>query len=587
MMMGRQAESATTDTLAEWRRQTSRRLVLVVAAVTAALLAAYGAAITAWLFWTSFGFLILLLASSRISAPVGLRVAILVLGFTFAGVVALHSANDYVAGLVYLATAMLLSVMLHSTRLGLLLLVQTTALFLLAAWADYRSIALLPPNSDLPSHVTLVGNSLLILLMGLTIVLSVHYLMSRLQQALAEQLDAMNELREESAERLEAHRSLKAAQLNLVSASKMEVLAHLAGGIAHDMNNVLTIVLAEASRLKKTQPDTAANLSAAVEHATSLTRQLLAIGRSDVIQPRNISVRAVVEQCAKLLGRSLRDDVEVTTDSVEDLSVLADPNQLQQVLLNLGTNAGHAMPRGGKLEFGARTRGERVEIEVRDSGEGMDAAKLERIFEPFYTTKAASLGSGLGLSSAHAIVEALGGSIRCESRVGIGSSFFIELPLAAASSDPPPGEVDVGAASQQLHGLRVLVVEDDIRVRATVVSMLSDAGAQVVDAGDPEGAIALSSIQDRPFDLVWTDAVMPRGGARALLSWLEEKHPALPVLICTGYADDPELRRDVFAGRYTLLRKPFTVAEAVKACGNALERSSKRSAPPPSERAPV
>ena len=216
------------------------------------------------------------------------------------------------------------------------------------------------------------------------------------------------------------------------------------------------------------------------------------------------------------------------------------------------------------------TQSERsVTFLVRDTGTGIDEATRQRIFEPFFTTKARGRGTGLGLASVREVVRRLGGSVSCESQVGVGTSFKVELPRLVGAR--PKAERDEKLpAADALRGRRVLVVEDDLRVRAVLVGALEGAGAVVADADTGNRAISLAE-RGEQFDLVLTDVVMPDGGASSLLGWLSKHRPHWPIIICSGYAGDELVRRDVELGRYRLLNKPVSPEQVVAACAAELE----------------
>jgi CheY-like chemotaxis protein/anti-sigma regulatory factor (Ser/Thr protein kinase) len=260
-----------------------------------------------------------------------------------------------------------------------------------------------------------------------------------------------------------------------------------------------------------------------------------------------------------------------------DIVVHADPNQIQQIVLNLGTNASHAMSKGGCLRVWVAQAGDQAVLEVTDDGVGMDEQTLAHIFEPFFTTKPEGVGTGLGLPSVRAIVETLAGEIRCESQPDRGTQIVIELPILASPPDVKARPVRASPAQVRLDGYRILVADDEVRVRAMVTTTLQAAGASVVDVGHAEAAIALSERDPKPFDLLWTDVMMPGGGGGSLVAYFAKHSPSTRIVISTGYSDDEVLRQDVALGRYELLRKPFAPAELTRVVARVLhdrERST-------------
>ncbi|MBI4870907.1 MAG: response regulator [Candidatus Riflebacteria bacterium] len=325
--------------------------------------------------------------------------------------------------------------------------------------------------------------------------------------------------------------------------------------------------------------------AAGPEWASSLTRQLLAFSRKAVLQPRVLDLNAVVTDMEKMLRRLIGEDIELTTLRAPDLGrVLADPGQLEQVLMNLAVNARDAMPSGGKLiletenvtldEGYARTHldarpGRYAMLAVSDTGSGMTAEVRERIFEPFFTTKDKGKGTGLGLATVYGIVKQSGGSIFVYSEPGKGSSFKIYLPRVDQSLGDDLAEEPV--ATRPRRGLNVLLVEDSPEVRLLSRNILERIGCHVVDAGDPDEALRLASMPDFSVELLITDFVLPRMSGRDLASRLAASHPRMKILFMSGYTDDAITEHGGLPNGHHFLPKPFTPQGLARKLAEVLE----------------
>jgi two-component system cell cycle sensor histidine kinase/response regulator CckA len=360
---------------------------------------------------------------------------------------------------------------------------------------------------------------------------------------------------------------------------KMEAIGLLAGGVAHDFNNLLTIISGHAGFLLADPAVSEAHgvdvneIVVAASRAADLTRQLLAFSRKQVLRPRILEVNEVVVGVERLLRRVIGEDIQVVSRlSLDLVPVLADPTQIEQVLMNLVLNARDAMPQGGTVEIATRLvhldddhrgrlldapAGAYVAIGVSDTGSGMDAATLGRIFEPFFTTKLPGRGTGLGLATVYGIVQQSGGDVSVESQPGSGSTFTVYLPVAAAGTED--GRRRASNAAELVSGRgRVLLVEDDPGVRALAGSVLSRAGYDVLLA---QGAAAALDLLDDTgtIDLLVTDLVMPTMSGLELAGVIRERQPGLPVLFISGYSVDVDIAEHVQPEH--LLEKPFTAAD--------------------------
>ena len=399
----------------------------------------------------------------------------------------------------------------------------------------------------------------------------------------------------------------------LRQAQKMEAVGQLAGGVAHDFNNLLTVIgghvymLEQAADANPTLPAKhLAGIARAADRAASLTRQLLAFGRKQLLSPTVLDVNSVVEDTLHMMGPAVGERIEVVTVLDPNLRpVFADAGQLAQVLVNLALNARDAMQptNGGTLTIettnitltqrpepiigkdglpveNGLAGGEYIRLTIRDSGTGMDSATLARAFEPFFTTKPHGRGTGLGLATVYGIVKQSLGDIHAESTPGVGSTFIIHLPAAERRQVPRTGATPAPSWSDATSSSRnrgVLLVEDNDGVRAFAADVLAHAGYAVRMARHGVDALAQMRAFESSIDVVITDVVMPEMGGRALVEQLRKRRPQLPVLYITGYTDDTSMIDELKATGARLLEKPFTagqLAEAVASLGTVLARAS-------------
>ena len=359
---------------------------------------------------------------------------------------------------------------------------------------------------------------------------------------------------------------------------KMEAVGMLAGGIAHDFNNLLIAIIGHSDLLLlKTEGDAdlqrhAGAIRKAGERARTLTSQLLAFGRKQVLQPLHLDLNEVLREQEGLLRRVIEDDIELEILRMEGRPIIhADPGQIEQVLLNLVTNAQEAMPGGGTITLrvaveslgqeacellGAAEPGRHVVLRVEDTGLGMDADTRERIFEPFFTTKGMRLGTGLGLATVYGIVRQSGGGIRVSSTPGQGSTFEVCFPLDEGSVQPT---TEGPARSTGFAGsATILVAEDEPLVASIVKSTLRANGFTVLFGEDGERALEVAAAHDGPIDLLFTDVVMPRMDGVALAAELGKQRPGTPVLFSSGYTNSALMQRGALIEGVDLLQKPYT-----------------------------
>ncbi|WP_247594663.1 ATP-binding protein [Sphingopyxis sp. PAMC25046] len=406
----------------------------------------------------------------------------------------------------------------------------------------------------------------------------------------AAQLEAAVE--ERTAELAEANAALRSemtdretAEAQLRQAQKMEAVGQLTGGIAHDFNNMLAVVVGGLELAQRWLPDTPdkaqRHLSNALDganRAADLTRRLLTFARSEPARPEMTPVDECIASFAQLIERTIGDRIALTLDlQAHDLACWVDRQQFENALLNLAVNARDAMDGHGSLTIRTLGDGENraaaLAVQVIDTGCGMSPEVLERVFDPFYTTKPAGQGTGLGMSQVFAFCRQSGGEVQISSTEGEGTSVAMLLPVAqpltSDADEVVPGDTEAPAAPAD--ALSILVVEDDARVLAATVDAVSELGHTVVACGNPLEAEAL--VEGRlaegrgGFDLILSDVLMPELTGPEMVAQLKQRWPELSVLFVTGYAGDAS--EDAAFGDHDVLRKPFTLS--------ALDRAIRRS----------
>ena len=376
------------------------------------------------------------------------------------------------------------------------------------------------------------------------------------------------------------------AQLLLESrvqqAQKLEAVGRLAGGIAHDFNNLLSVVRCNLELVAETfdETDTRHELIREVQHAVrsgaALTRQLLTFSKTQVVQPRALDLNSSIEHMASMLRRFGGPGVTLDLELDDTLPlVIADGNQVEQVLLNLFTNAVDAMPDGGRVSLRTTDRpvdrnaaralgveaGRFAELVVTDNGSGMDVHTRTRLFEPFFTTKSAGKGSGLGLSTVYAIVEQAGGHIMVDSEPGVGTTITIRLPAADSGASVTPEAAPPASSVTTARSQRLLLVDDEAPLRTALGRLLQRRGYDVTEADGGAAALEVLASTRDSFDVVLTDVFMPGMGGRELAERLAERAPELPVVFMSGYTADEVLRRGLMDARTPFLQKPFELDE--------------------------
>jgi CheY-like chemotaxis protein len=355
----------------------------------------------------------------------------------------------------------------------------------------------------------------------------------------------------------------------------MESLGRIAGGIAHDFNNLLMVIQTYAETLQDRLPvqddlrENTDQILEAVERGASLTGQMLAFSRKQIISPVVLDLNAVIDETAKMLRRVIGEDIELHVALPNTLwAIKADPDQIVQVLMNFCVNARDAMPQGGTLIIATKNvkvkkgsiverhgvlPGDYVMLSVTDSGTGMSKKVQKDIFEPFFTTKEVGKGTGLGLSMVYGIVKQNGGHVWVESKPGQGACFTIYLPKVertVASTIPARAE------APQRGTETLLVVEDEKSLRRGICELLSSLGYTVLAASSGEEALSIASEQEH-IDLLLTDVVMPKMSGRDLAQTLGSLRPELKIIYMSGYTDDAVLRSGIHERHTAFLQKPF------------------------------
>ncbi len=391
----------------------------------------------------------------------------------------------------------------------------------------------------------------------------------------------------------------------VAQATKMQAVGQLAGGVAHDFNNILTAIIGHCDlMLLRHAPgdsdyDDIQQIKNNSNRAAGLTRQLLAFSRQQTLRPQVLQLPDVVADVSNLLKRLLDDNIELDVKHGRNLGLVrADPGQLEQVIINLGVNARDAMPDGGRISISTKAVtasdvralksdilpvGDYTALVIADTGKGIPPEIIGKIFDPFFTTKEVGKGTGLGLSTVYGIVKQSGGYVFADSTPGEGTSFSIYFPVhrpseadiqKAALDSPPVKE----SAKKELWGSgHILLVEDEDMVRAVAERALTRQGYSVVTASEGEealGELAGLGPDDQPFDLIVSDVVMPNMDGPTMAKHARKSHPDLPILFMSGYAEE-QLRKSIDLDKVAFLPKPFSVAQIAEAVGEVLAEHAK------------
>lgn len=365
----------------------------------------------------------------------------------------------------------------------------------------------------------------------------------------------------------------------LRQAQKMEAVGRLAGGIAHDMNNILAAVLSYGQFIVRAlptgtaEPEDAEEICKAAQRGAALTRQLLAFSRQQALRPRQLDLNDIVRNMLNMLRTLVGEATEFETNLAPDLPIVeVDAGHMEQVIMNLVVNARDAMPTGGKIIIATRPFRTGVRLSLSDSGTGMDGATRERVFEPFFTTKEEGRGTGLGLSTVFGIIQQSGGEISLETELGRGTTFHIDLPAAKQAETAAVSPV---RAARTSGSETVLIVEDDDSLRAALVRTLKKNGYEVLAARTGADALEQHQSYAGTIDLVVTDVVMPVMSGAEMVHHLVAKQPDVRVLFMSGYTDTSAYR-SVPVGGLSFLQKPFTPTDFAAKVRSVLDARSRK-----------
>lgn len=392
-------------------------------------------------------------------------------------------------------------------------------------------------------------------------------------------------------ERRQAEEVLRQTEEQLIQAQKMEAIGRLAGGVAHDFNNLLTAIIGYSQlALRRISPQDQLRqeldeIRKAGERAATLTSQLLAFSRKQVLQPKILDLNAVVADTSKMLNRLIGEDIRFRTTLDPGLKqVKADPGQIEQVLMNLAVNARDAMPNGGSLSIEtsnvylneeyanhhAEVRsGHYIMLAVSDTGCGMDSKTRAHIFEPFFTTKEQGKGTGLGLATVYGIVKQSGGHIWVYSEPDRGTTFKIYMPLV--DEEPSLANEPLQADLLPMGTERVLLAEDDVQVRDFTSRVLRELGYRVIEAANGNEAVMVANKTTEAIDMLLTDVVMPQIGGKELSEKLKSERPEIKVLFLSGYTADAIVHHGVLDSGMAFLHKPFTPGELARKVREVLD----------------
>lgn len=407
----------------------------------------------------------------------------------------------------------------------------------------------------------------------------------KVKERTSELLTANEKLTKEIEERIKLEKEL-------IQSQKMEAVGRLAGGVAHDFNNILMVIEGYSDfalrRLKKEDPlyREIEEIKKAGHRASSLTRQLLAFSRHQVVQPQILNLNTLIKDMYKMLCRLVGEDVEIKTIMDPSLRHLkADPGQIEQILMNLAVNSRDAMPKGGRItletanvfldesnafKYADNRPGTHVMLSVGDTGSGIDPKIQEQIFEPFFTTKEPGKGTGLGLSTVYGIVSQNGGVVTVASELDRGTTFRIFLP----SVDEPPGlrKLDRKSEDSDRGTETILLVEDDTAARQIVMRLLQEKGYTVLEASNGIEALQVYKKYENSIHLLLTDVIMPGISGRELYEQIRSFHANIRVLFMSGYTDDAIIQHGVFENGIAFLQKPVLPADIIRKVRDVLDR---------------
>jgi signal transduction histidine kinase/ActR/RegA family two-component response regulator len=415
----------------------------------------------------------------------------------------------------------------------------------------------------------------------------------RVKQRTAELSTALEALGAEIVERKQAEQTLEQTEAQLRQSQKLEAVGRLAGGVAHDFNNLLTVIMGYSellllrAGLDEATKNRIREIGKAGARAASLTKQLLAFSRKQVLQPVILDINSLIDGVWKMLERLIGEDVQVRIMLHPEVNrIFADPGQVEQVLINLVVNARDAMPQGGRISIQtdnieldegyafthlAVSAGDYVMLSVSDTGMGMDAETQKRIFEPFFTTKEMGKGTGLGLSTVYGIVKQSGGNIWTYSEVGKGTTFRVYFPRVQGKAE---SQLKIAEEALPLGEETILLVEDETNVRALTRENLRACGYNVLEAANGPDALDILTRHAGPVQLLLTDVVMPLMSGRELAERVQKTRPGLAVLYVSGFTDDTIVHHGVLDAGTEFLEKPFTLRTLARKVRSVLDKQS-------------
>jgi signal transduction histidine kinase/ActR/RegA family two-component response regulator len=556
----------------------------------------------------------LVVQASRAGALTPLTLALCSWGLVFPVLRVARSRWSFRTSALTLLAVLLVSVAIVALRGGLtvgnlavsVLLILLAALFfgrrgaVLALVAVVSVIAVcgvllvqgfVPPVSrelwDPLSAAVWVRQTFIMTLLGVVMAATELYVVERLAHQVEVHRNLAAREREQRLALERSEREREQAQRALEQSRRIEALARMAGGVAHDFNNALTVIIggAELARLRRDSPEEVeeclSEVLRAAAGAADLSRRLLLLGRQHISKPRAVSIADLVSRLQASMRRILADDVQLVVAAPgEETNALVDEAGLERALLNLVINAGDAIGRAGTVTVGWRAMsvsdapslaaGRYVSISVSDTGQGMDRDTLDRIFDPFFTTKEDNGGTGLGLATVYAFTKESHGAVDATSAPGAGTTITLWLPEAIGVHPPTPAPLTpVPISVSPLPGTRVLVVEDRPDVRASMARILSHHGFEVSETSDGDGALRVLS-HDTGFALMCIDGVMPGLETATVIERAQQLAPAMPVLVCSGHVQEELLRRGIATGRYAFLSKPFSAQQLLTSVANVL-----------------
>jgi signal transduction histidine kinase/ActR/RegA family two-component response regulator len=432
--------------------------------------------------------------------------------------------------------------------------------------------------------------TLLMALLGIVLAAAELYVVERLARQVEVHQNLAAREREQRLALERAERERAQAERALEQSRRIEALARMAGGVAHDFNNALTVIVggAEMARLHSSSPADVEQcldeVLRAANSAAELSRRLMLLGRQHIAKPRPTSIADLLDRLKTPIRRILPDDVQIALNAPDqDAIAFVDDAELERALLNLALNARDAMPRGGRLTIAWRivdasgapdlADGRYISISVTDTGQGMDRETLDRIFDPFFTTRSDKGGTGLGLATVYAFTKESRGAVSATSTPGNGTTITLNLPEAVAvdlTAESLATEPEERATLAAARGERVLVVEDRPDVRASMARILSHHGFIVSETHDGDSALRMLS-RRKDFALMCIDGVMPGLETATVIERAKQLAPSMPVLVCSGHVQEDLLRRGIATGRYAFLAKPFSAQQLLICVTQLLE----------------